>query len=1358
MKRFFLLFGSVVFLLMPVLLFAAEENKPDVSDSWLKEAMENIKEEEYKPSLQESDYKGDKFASPEYHFANRAGNLRAYFDKNGMELIPRVITDEGNWNLKIKSIAVTSGNNHKKIFSNLAVTLDGDNIKCTGNGIEVVYSNSESGIEQNLSIEERIEGEGILSMDFIVETENLDIAQEKDRFVLSGKEDEIIYQITAVEDATGKEISYSLSDKEGKLSILLNDNNVVYPIKIITNITSTNPSAENTSVSTSAKGRGLSEIPDWMAESNQDGAYFGFSVSSAGDVNGDGYSDVIVGAYAYDNGQIDEGRAFAYYGSSSGFSAVSNWSAESNQDGAIYGYSVSSAGDVNGDGYSDVIVGAEGYDNGETNEGRAFVYHGSASGLSTSPNWSAESNQGGAWFGCSVSSAGNVNGDGYSDVIVGADSYDNGETNEGRAFVYHGSASGLSTSPNWSAESNQGGAWFGCSVSQAGDVNGDGYSDVIVGAPYYDNGQTSEGRAFVYHGSSSGLSLSSNWTAESDQEGALFGISVSSAGDVNGDGYSDVIVGAKGYDNGQQDEGRAFVYHGSSSGLSLSSNWTAESDQKGAWFGCSVSSAGDVNGDGYSDVIVGAPYYDNGQTDEGSAFVYYGSSYGLFASFNWTAESNQGGAYFGYSVSQAGDVNGDGYSDVIVGAYYYNNGQSEEGRAFVYNGSSGGLSTGNWSAGPDQEEACFGWSVSSAGDVNGDGYSDVIVGAYQYDNGETNEGRAFVYHGSSGGLSTSPNWMAESNQTNASFGYSVSQAGDVNGDGYSDVIVGAYQYNNGETNEGRAFVYNGSSGGLSTSPDWTAESNQEYAYFGNSVSSAGDVNGDGYSDVIIGARGYDNGETDEGRAFVYHGSSGGLSTSPNWTAESNQIIAYFGDFVSSAGDVNGDGYSDVIVGASYYDNGQTNEGMTFVYHGSSGGLSTSSNWTAESNQEYAYFGNSVSSAGDVNGDGYSDVIVGAQYYDNGETNEGMAFVYHGSSGGLSASPSWTAESNQDDAYFGSSVSSAGDVNGDGYSDVIVGADLYDYYGGPDVGHVLVYHGSASGLSSSPNWSAISLWEGAAHFGASVSSAGDVNGDGYSDVIVGAPYYDYGHGSEGRAFVYYGNNYGFSLIPSQLLTNGSHRVQLGNATGSGDVRLDILGKTPGGRGKVKLQWEIKELGQLFDGTSTSESDSWYDTGINGIPISEDITGLSEGTAYHWRMRLKYDPMTYNGSVYSRWLSIGPNGWNETDFITTDLSGIEEYADSEGNIKLSVFPSISTNIFGISFYISEEEAKEDISLKVYNKAGMVVKNLFTGNIPAGNHTMNWHGTDNSSQPLPDDIYFISLVKEERKPLVKKIVLLR
>jgi Raf kinase inhibitor-like YbhB/YbcL family protein len=433
--------------------------------------------------------------------------------------------------------------------------------------------------------------------------------------------------------------------------------------------------------------------------------------------------------------------------------------------------------------------------------------------------------------------------------------------------------------------------------------------------------------------------------------------------------------------------------------LTSMSAWTGESNQASAYYGNSVSSAGDVNGDGYSDVVLGAVYYNNGNTDEGRAYLYHGSASGLSTTAAWTGESNQASAYYGNSVSSAGDVNGDGYSDVIVGAVDYSNGESNEGRAYLYLGSTSGLSTtASWTGESNQASAAYGFSVSSAGDVNGDGYSDVVVGAGLYDNGQTNEGRAYLYLGSASGLSTTASWMGESNQASdlfGNYGRSVSTAGDVNGDGYSDVVVGALRYDNGQTNEGRAYLYLGSTSGLSTTASWTGESNQASAQYGLSVSSAGDVNGDGYSDVLVGAYLYDNGETDEGRAYLYHGSASGLSTTAAWTGESNQASAYYGYSVSSAGDVNGDGYSDVVLGAAYYNNGNTDEGRAYLYLGSASGLLPNASWASDSNQEYAEYGSSVSTAGDVNGDGYSDVLVGAPSYDNGETDEGRSFIYLG---------------------------------------------------------------------------------------------------------------------------------------------------------------------------------------------------------------------------------------------------------------------------------------------------------------------------------------------------------------------------
>jgi hypothetical protein len=251
-------------------------------------------------------------------------------------------------------------------------------------------------------------------------------------------------------------------------------------------------------------------------------------------------------------------------------------------------------------------------------------------------------------------------------------------------------------------------------------------------------------------------------------------------------------------------------------------------------------------------------------------------------------------------------------------------------------------------------------------------------------------------------------------QADADFGHSVASAGDVNGDGYDDVIIGAHLYDTTNTNAGKAYLYLGSSSGLKIEPSWTSSGDdQAGAYFGHSVASADDVNGDGYSDVIISACLYDTANNSAGKAYLYLGSSSGLEASPSWTSSGDdQSDAHFGTLVASADDVNGDGYSDVIIGAEFYDTANGDAGKAYLYLGSSSGLETLPSWTSSGDdQSGAEFGISVAGAGDVNGDGYSDVIIGAWRYDTANGDAGKAYLYLGSSSGLETLPSWTSTRN-----------------------------------------------------------------------------------------------------------------------------------------------------------------------------------------------------------------------------------------------------------------------------------------------------------------------------------------------------------
>ncbi|MEO8446133.1 MAG: integrin alpha, partial [bacterium] len=270
-------------------------------------------------------------------------------------------------------------------------------------------------------------------------------------------------------------------------------------------------------------------------------------------------------------------------------------------------------------------------------------------------------------------------------------------------------------------------------------------------------------------------------------------------------------------------------------------------------------------------------------------------------------------------------------------------------------------------------------------------------------------------------------------------------------------------------------------------------------HYGQSVSSAGDVNGDGFDDVIIGAP---NAAGYFGRAYIYYGGLN-MNSIADVILSGEGAYDYYGASVSGAGDVNGDGYSDVIVAASDYG---SFIGRAYIYYGGAV-MNDISDVIMTGEAMNNRFGLSVSGAGDLNGDGYDDVIVGAWGY---SSYTGRAYIYYG---GVTMNNvidiTFTGEATFN--HFGASVSGAGDVNGDGYSDVIVGAERYNSF----TGRSYVYYGGAAMNNVAD---VIMTGEASISFGSTVSVAGDVNGDGYSDLIIGAPWYNQ---DTGRAYIYYG---------------------------------------------------------------------------------------------------------------------------------------------------------------------------------------------------------------------------------------------
>ncbi len=1134
---------------------------------WLAEAQRSISSREY-----EATESGGELQAP-----NRAHGLRTYFEADGARVVDR---EDGATELaRVRTIAI----NDQGVAPG-EVVASGARVEVRRPGLVEWYENTERGLEQGWTIDER-SGDLPLSVEIGFGAE---VHVEGGRATVGANGRRLEYGGLRVWDATGETLSARLEPVGGdRLRILVDDADATYPVTIDPTL--------STPVFTTLTG-------------NQAVGQFGSSVAGAGDVNNDGYDDIVIGAPLYDSGENDEGAAFVFLGGPSGIGSASVTAAsarlESNQASANMGVSVAGAGDVNGDGYDDVIVGADGYTSGQMQEGAAFVFLGGPSGIANgNPATAAttlQSNQTSAHFGASVASAGDVNDDGRSDVIVGALLYDAGQTDEGAAFVFLGSPTGIpSGSPataNTALEGDQTISRFGNSVAGAGDVNNDGFDDVIVGARLYDSGQSDEGAAFVFLGGASGIvSVGAAGAAarlESNQASAFLGASVAGAGDTNGDGYDDVIVGANTYDSGQTDEGAAFLFRGGPTGIASGNPSTAvatfQSDQASAQLGATVAGAGDVDGDGFDDFLVGAPLRSSGQMNEGAGLIYFGRATGTPAgpassSVPTFLQQDVNGAQAGFAVAGAGDVNGDGHADVIVGAPMYSTPTAIGGAAHIYLGGEHGL---RGFAGPDavlrsgQVAARFGAAVSGVGDVNNDGYDDVAVGAPSYDAGQSDEGAVFVFHGGPNGIpSITPagaSTVLQSNQTGSQFGnyQGVAGVGDVNGDGYDDIVVGAYAYTAGQTNEGAAFVFHGGPSGIPNGSPATAaailQSDQAGSSLGYSVAGAGDVNNDGYDDVVVGAPNYPATQpgAGTGAALVFHGGPTGVGNGDPTNADAfapGQAGGRFGDAVAGAGDVNGDGYDDIVT-LNY----ESSSAQIFIDLGSFGGVGTTPATILTT------VGSGVTShltgLGDVNGDGYDDIIIGAENYNS---LEGAVFIVHGSptgvpNGALANIATTRITSKQTGSRLGMYVGRVGDVNNDGYADVACSTG--DYVESNRQTTFVFLGGPAGVLATSPLDAVATVSERGQFSSGEVAGAGDVNGDGFDDLIVGYSHYSGAVADEGAALVYYlmrtpAAATGTDTVGIYSPSTGAWFLRNANAPGGADTVFTYGG---GGGGLVPLR--------------------------------------------------------------------------------------------------------------------------------------------------------------------------------------------
>ncbi len=664
---------------------------------------------------------------------------------------------------------------------------------------------------------------------------------------------------------------------------------------------------------------------------------FGVSVAGVGDLDGDGHADVVVGAYRDDNIAQDAGSARVV----SGRTGLPLFVLDGDSASDFFGWSVAAAGDVDGDGTADIVVGAYGDDFAANDAGSAYVH----SGRDGSRLLAVHGASIGAFFGYCVAGAGDVDHDGHADLLVGAYGDDLAGADAGAAFVCSGADGAILRS----FRGDSAGDWFGFSVAGLGDVDGDGFGDLAIGAHQDDPNGADSGSASVYSGRTGDLLAS----LFGDTIGDNFGQCVAGAGDVDGDGLADLVVGAPLDETSLLNAGAALVF-GIRSGAPGSIR-RAFGQTPYEQFGRSVADAGDVDGDGIDDLVLGALFASRNGYHSGSLRVISGADGATLHTFFGDNANDE----LGRSVAGAGDVDGDGFADLIAGAA---RAAGDTGYARVYSGRSGAVL--HTFAGPAPFHR-LGVSVAGAGDVDVDGFDDVIVGAFSSSIGGGYNQSAHVYSGRSGA-----ELHVFVTTTELGFGWSVAGAGDTDGDGYPDLVVGAYR--DGSAGNSSATVYSGRTGLILRRYRALVIGDQ----FGFSVAGAGDVDGDGFDDIIVGA--------DAGNyARVFSGASGDVLH----TFRGDVPGARFGASVASAGDVDGDGHADLVVGAPNDDVRGLDAGSARVLSGRSGVALHTFHGEAVDDE----FGTSVARAGDLDGDGFDELVVGAPYSDATFTDAGAVY-------------------------------------------------------------------------------------------------------------------------------------------------------------------------------------------------------------------------------------------------------------------------------------------------------------------------------------------------------------------------------
>ncbi len=969
-------------------------------------------------------------------------------------------------------------------------------------------------------------------------------------------------------------------------------------------------------------------------------ARFGESASGIGDLDGDGVPDVAVGAPGHATRGSGTGDVHVLFMNPDGTvkrAATVNAGSQNGpalEPGARFGWSVAGIGDLDSDGVPDVAVGAPGHATRGTGTGGVHVLFMNPDGTvkraaqvdGTAPN--GPSLAAGDRFGAAVSGIGDLDSDGVTDVAVGAPGPVIGQPGRESLFVLLMNPDGTvkrtsemgSGTPN--GPSLTAGDRFGAAVSGIGDLDGDGNVEVAVAAP----ASASVYVAYTSAAHAYGHPVSLLSTVEIDGvaiSGSVlsadlsFGSSVAGVGDLDGDGVADIAVGASGV-TGCTCTGEIYVLFMNADGTVKR---TAEIDSgtpnvpaliPGDRFGISVASLGDLDSDGVTDIAVGASGHALGGVTTGDLYVLFLNSDGTVkraAEVNGTVPNGPALAAndkFAESVASLGDLDGDGVVDIAAGAPGHTLGGADAGDLYVMFMNSDGTVkrtveiNGQTPNGPAVSEGDrFGQSVANIGDLDGDGTADIAVGATGPPDSAATGGLFVMLMNADGTVKRTaeingqtPNGPAVSEGDR--FGQSVANIGDLDGDGTADIAVGATGPPDSAATGGLFVMLMNADGTVkdTTRIDGDAPNGPSLSpgdRFGWSVGSIGDLDGDGMGDMAVGTSGNDT------LHILFAGSSGAL----NATAEIQGRDAvslltkgtYFGWSAENIGDLDGDGTADVAVGAPGHIRDDAATGELYVMFMNSDGTARSTaviNGQTPNGPALAggdRFGSSVAGIGDLDGDGVTDIAVGATGHALAGVTTGDLYVMFMNSDGTvkrttevnGTVPNGPSLSQAD--RFGDSVANLGDLDGDGVADIAAGAPGR-FLGGAATGDLHVLFMNQDGTvkraveinDEKPN--VLAMAEGG-RFGSSVANLGDLDGDGTADVAVGAPGRVFDRSNTGSLYVIFLNPDGTAkrtveidsdmpnvpaLAPSDHF--GTSVTGLGDVDGNGTV--DIAVSAPSGR--------------------------------------------------------------------------------------------------------------------------------------------------------------------------------------------------